>query len=175
MAKIEVSPEYDLVKIAEGAGQPDPAKRFYKEGFLTVLDVTQVALNNALSGYNHTDTEKQKIVVYIDKYRKKVGDGPATFQGITVLGDDKTRTAIAETVQFWQELDPGDAPETIDWEGPDSFHQISLSTLIGLGKAIGFQRQKSFTVKKAVLRKIEIGDITTIEQAKAAFDQGMAT
>jgi hypothetical protein len=112
---------------------------------------------------------------FIEDYRKQAGDGPATFQGITVEGNAKTRTAIAETVQFWQELDPEDAPETIDWEGPDGFHQISLSTLIGLGKAIGFQRQKSFTVKKAVLRKIEIGDITTIEQAKAAFDQGMAS
>jgi hypothetical protein len=116
-----------------------------------------------------------RLTAYVNKYRKEVGDGPATFQGITVNGDDKTRTAIAETVQFWQELDPEDAPATIDWEGPKGFHQISLSTLIGLGKAIGFQRQKSFTVKKAVLSKIESGQITTIEQAKAAFDQGMAS
>jgi len=112
---------------------------------------------------------------FINSYRKQVGDGPATFQGITVLGDDQTRTAIAETVQFWQKLDPEDAPDTIDWEGPEDFHQISLSTLIGLGEAIGFQRQKSFSVKKAVLTKIEDGTITTIERAKAAFDQGMAT
>lgn len=117
---------------------------------------------------------KPRLHNFINQYRKEVGDGPATFQGITIYGDSKTRTAIAETVQFWQELDPEDAPDTIDWEGPEGFHQISLSTLIGLGKAIGFQRQKSFSVKKAVVAKIEAGQITTIEDAKAAFDAGMA-
>lgn len=119
------------------------------------------------------DDEAKDIILFIDSYRKEVGDGLVTFQGIPARGDKSTRSAIAETIQFWQELDPGQAPETIDWEGPDDFHEISLSTLIGLGKQIGFHRQKTFTVKKAVIDQINAGTITTIEEAKAAFDAGM--
>jgi hypothetical protein len=116
---------------------------------------------------------RQKLILFVDTYRAVAAEGLVSFQGISAHGDDKTRAAISETVQFWQELDPEDAPDTIDWQSPDGFHAISLSTLIGLGKQIGFQRQKSFSVKKAVLAAIEAGQITTIEEAKAAFDAGM--
>ena len=120
-----------------------------------------------------TSYKKNELVVFVNNYRKEVGDGLVTFQGIPARGDKSTRSAIAETIQFWQELDPGQAPDTIDWEGPEEFHEISLSTLIGLGKQIGFHRQKTFTVKKAVIDQINAGTITTIEEAEDAFDAGM--
>lgn len=52
MAKITVPSVYDLVAIAEAAGQPDPDKRRYEYGQLHVLDVTQNALDTALSNYS---------------------------------------------------------------------------------------------------------------------------
>lgn len=53
MAKIKVSPEYNLELISENAGQPDIEKRHYQGGFLYVEGVTQAALDAALAGYDH--------------------------------------------------------------------------------------------------------------------------
>lgn len=129
--------------------------------------------DNATFSFDDNAYNKGTLYPLIDDYRKEVGDGLVSFQGIPARGDKSTRSAIAETIQFWQELDPGQAPETIDWEGPEGFHEISLSTLIGLGKQIGVHRQKTFSVKKAVIDQINAGTITTIDEAKAAFDAGM--
>jgi hypothetical protein len=57
MATIVVPPNYDLVKIANSAGQPDPEMRSYHDGVLEVQGVTQKKLNAALANYSYSETE----------------------------------------------------------------------------------------------------------------------
>ncbi|WP_439851165.1 phage tail assembly chaperone [Pseudomonas syringae] len=57
MAKITVPPDFDLVKIATAAGQPDLEKRSYHNGVLEVMGVTQAKLSAALASYNYFETE----------------------------------------------------------------------------------------------------------------------
>ena len=59
MAKITVNPEYNLVLIAENAGQGDIEKRQYRDGFLHVEGVTQKALDDALAAYDHAQDAPQ--------------------------------------------------------------------------------------------------------------------
>ena len=47
MASITIGPEFDLVDIANRAGQSDPEKRFYRDGRLFVTGITQKALDAA--------------------------------------------------------------------------------------------------------------------------------
>jgi len=51
MAAVTVPPNYDLVKIAEDAGQPDNLLYSYTNGQLVVTGVTQSALDSSLTAY----------------------------------------------------------------------------------------------------------------------------
>ncbi len=74
MARIKISPELPLALIAEAAGQPDPEKRFYRDGFLEVQGVTQGALEHAAA--NPPDppiVEPSEIEILLFALEKKVG------------------------------------------------------------------------------------------------------
>lgn len=113
------------------------------------------------------------LTAFIEGYRKRVGEQEILFGEILVVGNKSTRSALSETIAFWRELDQAETPATISWQAINGFHDIDLPTLVGLGKVIGFHRQKTFAVKKAILSMIEEGVISTEEEVKAAFTTGM--
>lgn len=53
IAKIEAQADFNMPEIASLAGQNDPDKIYYAKGCLHVRDVTQEALDQALSNYDH--------------------------------------------------------------------------------------------------------------------------
>lgn len=123
--------------------------------------------------FNDIEAAVKSIGPFLDKHRKKVGDSVVEHNGIEALGNKSTRAAISETVQFLQEIPADQRPATIDWEAHNGFKEVTLTELIDLGKKIGLHRQKTFSVKKAVMNSVEAGTITTREAAQAAFDAGM--
>lgn len=52
MARVQISPQLDVAAIAVAAGQPDPAKRRYAYGELTVDNISQSALDAAVAAYD---------------------------------------------------------------------------------------------------------------------------
>lgn len=129
------------------------------------------------------DIDKAKLKSHVEKYSKSIEYGEIEFNGIIINGDPETRAALNETVAFWQVLDPEEQPVTVDWEGYDmgdptrnkkAFVAATLQDLITISKAIGFRRQKRFTVKKSVFAAIDAGSIFTMGAAELAVDEGMA-
>lgn len=120
---------------------------------------------------------KQSLNDFVKNYRKEVGNGYLQYNDdLRVKGDSDTRAAISETIQFWKELPDTQKPASIDWEYESGkFYMITLAELIDLGLQLGLRRQKTFSVKKAVIAQIDAGNITSESEAKSAFDQGMAS
>ena len=85
-------------------------------------------------------------------------------------GDETTRAALVETITF---LEKQDGIVMVDWEAENGFISVDVAALVQLGEAIAYRRQRSFTVKKAILLAIELSEILTEEEARSAFDAGM--
>lgn len=72
-ASIEVSPEYNLEKIATIAGNVSVEGRLYRDGRLYVEGVTQEALDAALAAYDHAaETAKRDALQQISALEAQV-------------------------------------------------------------------------------------------------------
>ncbi len=90
-AKVQVSPDMRLDLIAEAAGQPDPEKRAYRDGFLEVEGVTQGALREAISSQYVAD----KVAAHEADKKRKVALANKWPDAFALLDDVLQRGAEA--------------------------------------------------------------------------------
>ncbi len=95
MARVKSSGRHNLVKIAENAGQPDESKRSYIDGELIIKDVSQEALDAAVTSYNSMqslkDNRKWEIAKAMDS---QIRDEIPTFTFMRLLMKRMDRGAM---------------------------------------------------------------------------------
>jgi hypothetical protein len=125
MATIEVPANYDLVKIATAAGQPDPEKRCYHDGVLEVQGVTQKKLNAALASYNYSETElenaaatalSKRDALLVDADKATAGMADAYVAGLLDEADAARFKSYAVYKLALRNIDQQSGyPTAIDW------------------------------------------------------------
>ena len=96
-ASIEVSPEYNLEKIATLAGNARVEGRLYRDGRLYVDGVTQEALDAALAAYDHAaETAKRDAVAQIAALEAQVTQRRLREAVLTTEGSDWLETIESE-------------------------------------------------------------------------------
>lgn len=157
MATIEVPANYDLVKIAAAAGQPDPEMRSYHDGVFEVQGVAQKDLDAALAAYDHqTETSKKQAGLIADaRYRAETAG--LTVNGIAVYTDRTTQNKLTAAA-LRASRDPS---YTVDWKCSDgSFITLTAAQIIEVADAVGDYVQACYSREAELLTAVADGSYT---------------
>lgn len=91
---------------------------------------------------------------------------PITINGMEILTDQSTRSALSETIQFLTALG-SNAPETIQWKAENGFFPVSLSDITNIGIAAAVYVQKGFAIESTLVDEITSGTLTTEAEVRA--------